>query len=116
MRSRVIVLLAVAACGETTPPNGGPVETREVTIVDNAFEPPDIIVREGDTVTWTWAGFDVHTVVFDDGSILPATARAVGTHQVVFRIAGTYPYFCSVHGRSVMSGTVEVRQLEPEPG
>jgi plastocyanin len=110
------LLTVAAACGETTPPNGGPVETREVSIVDTpAFEPPDIIVAEGDTVTWTWNGFQQHQVVFDAPGFPPSPAQSLGMHQVVFGMAGTYTYFCSVHGRAAMSGSVTVTAQAPEP-
>ena len=111
----MIALLAAAACGEATPPGGGPVETREVSVVDNAFQPPDIIVPAGETVTWTWTGFEQHRVVFDDTSIPPSSVQAGGTYEAVFDLVGTYSYFCDLHGRSVMSGSVEVRALDPEP-
>jgi plastocyanin len=79
-----------------------------VTVGNNFFSPANLSVATGATVTWTWAmGATEHTVTFNDQA--PGSARqSSGTFQRTFGTAGTYSYFCSVHGASVMSGTVTV--------
>src|SRR5262245_21989555 len=42
--------------------------TQSVSIKDNLFDPKTITVNVGDTVTWTIAGKNEHTVTADDGS------------------------------------------------
>jgi plastocyanin len=105
---RLILLLALVACGDDSSGPTGPVDTRDVLVLDNAFEPPAIRIAQGDTVTWTWAGIEPHTVTFDDPDLLGSAILTGGTHQVGFDSPGTFTYFCSVHGREVMSGSVEV--------
>jgi plastocyanin len=104
----LVVSLALAACGEDPTGPTGPVETRDVLVLDNAFEPPAIRIAEADTVTWTWAGIEPHTVTFDDPGLLGSPVLSGGTHRVQFESPGTFTYFCSVHGREVMAGSVEV--------
>lgn len=115
MRSH-LCLLALVACGTDAGPTG-PVETLEVTIVDSAFEPASIIVRETDTVTWTWTGLQQHTVTFDDLSLPSSQLQTLGQHQVTFGVTGTFTYYCVAHGRSQMAGSVEVvvTGQDPEP-
>jgi plastocyanin len=115
MMRRIVLLLALAACGDETGP-AGRVDTREVLVVDYAFEPADIRIAEADTVTWTWAGIEPHTVTFDDPTFQGSAILTAGTHQIRFDSPGTFTYFCSIHGREVMSGSVEVMQGQvPQP-
>jgi plastocyanin len=89
----------------TGPTVGG---ANSVTVGNNFYSPATLSVAPGATVTWTWAQGDVeHTVTFDDNA--PGSPRqSSGTFQRTFSTAGTYTYFCSVHGRAVMSGAVTV--------
>ena len=59
------------------------------------------------TVTWTWTGRNPHSVTFDAGGPNSVIQRS-GTFSRTFGSAGAFTYFCSVHGRVVMSGTVNV--------
>jgi plastocyanin len=105
---RSILLLALAACGSDPSGPAGPVETREVTVIDNDFVPRDIRIAEADTVTWTWTGTEPHTVTFDDPDLLGSAVLTSGIHRVRFEFPGTFTYYCAVHGREVMAGSVEV--------
>ena len=108
---RALAIATLAGCGgggsdtPTGPTNGG---TGAVTVGNNFFSPANLSVATGATVTWTWAMGDVeHTVTFDDNA--PGSNRqSSGTFQRTFATAGTYTYFCSVHGKAVMSGSVTV--------
>jgi plastocyanin len=103
----------------TPPPDPGvAVGTRQVLVVDDAFEPPHNLVSEGDTVTWTWAGTSLHNVTFEDAQFSDSPTQRVGTHMVAFPVPGAFDYYCSVHGRNAMSGrvTVERGTQRPDPG
>ena len=91
------------------------------------FSPQSVNINPGDTVNWVWDG-GPHTVTSGapgnaDGNFcsLPAgqtpsasacnsTSYAQGTgasYSHTFPSAGTFPYFCTVHG-AMMTGTVVV--------
>lgn len=113
--SVLLSVVVLAGCGdEATNPGGnnpppGPVQTTSVDVIDNAFDPDDIQVAAGATVTWTWTGSNPHTVTFDDASIGNSATKTDGSFQKGFDSAGTFTYFCQVHGRAVMSGEVVVQ-------
>jgi plastocyanin len=79
------------------------------------FEPADLQVAVGTTVTWVWGtGAAGHNVVPDDGST-PASsgalASAPNTYSFTFNDVGTFHYHCQAHGNVGgvgMSGTVTV--------
>jgi plastocyanin len=73
------------------------------------YDPNPATVSVGTTVTWMNADPIAHTAtsttgVFDSGSI-PQN----GTYSFTFNTAGSYPYFCTIHGAASMSGTVIVQ-------
>ena len=123
----VFVALAIAACGggdsptddddddcpgaPGCPDNGGdPVVTTQVAVRDNnSFNPPDIRVSPGATVTWTWEGTtdEDHNITFSDSRITDGPNQRTGTHQAVFAQAGTYSYTCTNH--TGMEGSVLVQ-------
>ena len=125
----VVAVLAVAACGSgsVTPTQtfsaSGPVVTPAPTpaptptaaapsevaakIIDNAFDPKEITVPVGTTITWTNTGSRPHTVTADDGSFKPTGLMTPGsTFSHTFDAAGTFTFKCIVH--PVMHGTVIV--------
>lgn len=94
-----------------------------VSIEDKQFTPAEIVVAQGDTVTWTVAKAigEPHTVTSgnsadaDKGSVfdsqkgdadLAKLKEVGGTFSFTFDKAGTYAYFCAVH--SSMTGKVVV--------
>lgn len=71
-------------------------------------------VAVGGTVTWTWGAGAVNHNVTSTGSpgfTSSATQSAPASHQFIFSTAGTYSYYCTVHGNpaSGMRGRVVVR-------
>ncbi len=67
-------------------------------------------VAVGGTVTWTWSGFNPHTVesLGPPSFTSSGTKTGSGTHAISFGVAGTYTYDCAIHG-GAMSGTIIVR-------
>jgi len=88
-----------------------------VTIVDNAFQPGQVTINKGDSLTWSDAGRNPHTVTADDGSFdsangTSATLSSGQTFAHVFATPGRFPYHCRIHGGAGgvgMSGVVVVR-------
>ncbi len=83
-----------------------PTPTTQVSLIDNSFNPANIMVSAGATVTWTWMGGNQHNVTFDDASIGNSGTMTAGTFNATFPNAGTFTYLCTIHGRGVMSGSV----------
>jgi plastocyanin len=110
---RVLALASLAACGggggsdtPTGPATGG--SSNAVTVGNNFFSPANLSVAPGATVTWNWdMGDTLHQIAFTDNA--PGSAKqSSGTFQRTFSTAGTYSYFCTVHGAQLMSGTITV--------
>jgi plastocyanin len=89
--------------------SAGALDTASVIIFDNGYSPAAVSVAPGGTVTWVWTGNNAHGVTFDDGTITPSTIQSVGSYTVRFPRAGIFSFFCTVHGRTVESGTVTVQ-------
>src|SRR5437870_5006237 len=83
-------------------PNGG-----------NTFSPKDLSIQVGDTVEWTWQSDDHSvtsgTVGNPDGLFDSGIQNTGFTFSFTFNDAGTFPYFCMVHGACCgMVGSVTV--------
>ena len=103
---------AMACSGDDSPssPTDGGDGTSTVTVGTPAgglvFNPTSINVPLNGTVTWNWnSGGVVHDVTFQDSE---SDAMSSGTFQKTFPTAGSFSYFCSIHGPLVMSGSVVV--------
>jgi len=85
-----------------------------------AFDPPDIEVDAGTTVSWIWDDTETHTVTSDTG-VWPSSGGLSGPgprfdHR--FDAPGRFPYFCGFHGApgAGMHGSVTVvTPLPPAP-
>lgn len=129
-----IAIVIAAACGgggstdtTTTPPNNNPGNGNNnnnpntVTLVDSSFNPANITIKAGQTVTWQWTACTdttggyyggyacvTHQIAFDDGSGVTSPKQDQGTFNRTFSGAGTFKYHCLIHG-SYMSGQVVVQ-------
>jgi plastocyanin len=67
-----------------------------------------LMVVMGTTVTWTNNDTLPHTVTADDNSFDSGTIQPGQSYSHTFGTAGSYTYFCSIHGKASMSGAVQV--------
>ena len=87
----------------------------------NKWDPANVTIRPGGTVTFRITGGLTHPVVSGDGSDLEGDdrfddskcgleqmAKVGDSCQVKFPKAGTYPFFCQVHLQQGMTGVVQV--------
>jgi plastocyanin len=98
--------------------------TATVNMTDSlTFDPADVTISKGGTVTWKNTGATVHTA--DDprkasspaDASLPSGAKAWnsgdvqpgGSWSYTFDTAGTYKYFCTPHESAGMVGTITVK-------
>jgi plastocyanin len=114
--------------------NGSRGGMREATTVEmtasHTFNPREITIRSGETVTWKNTSKDVHTVTADparaakkDNISLPQGAKPFHsgeiqpgkTWRMTFTVPGTYKYVCSHHEDHGMMGTVTVKPAATEP-
>jgi plastocyanin len=87
-------------------------QDQEVTVrmEDNFFDPANITVEPGTTVTWVQSGSNPHTTtsydgLWDSGMIGGGSG---GTFSFTFDEPGTYEYFCIPHEALGMVGSVTV--------
>lgn len=77
-----------------------------VTIVNFAFDAPELTVPAGTTVTWTNADGFAHSVVSRDESFKSDPLPTGESFTHTFDAAGTFAYICGIHPS--MAGTVVV--------
>lgn len=103
-------LLSVALLGLLLVPTAAPAAIKKIGVRDKAFSPDALRVAVGDTVNWVNPGSQAGHNVRENGRIFysgdPVTAM---NYSVIFS-AGTYHYFCELHGtkRRGMDGVVRV--------
>ncbi len=89
----------------------GVAKTSAVSIHNFAFNPADVTISVGTTVTWTNNDSMAHTVTslsgapvaFDSGTVNPG-----GKFSFTFTAIGTYPYYCKIHPFMLGNVTVTV--------
>jgi plastocyanin len=93
--------------------DAGPAEAAvTVSMKGIAFDPPEVTVKKGGTVTWTNDESVGHDVTKEDGpgpkfsSGQPGAMGEGDTFEQTFDTAGEIAYVCTVH--SNMTGTVTV--------
>ncbi len=108
-----LTALLVIRCGTENPfqPTRG---DNEVWIQSSGYDPSELTVTVGTTVTWTNKDATGHTVtsgapgnVSTDFTSSPLTLNQGETHAAAFSKRGRFPYFCTQH-RSKL-GTIVVQ-------
>jgi len=93
-----------AASPQASPIANAPGAT--VTMIDIAFDPPQLEIPAGTTVTWTNAEAIPHTATAVDGLFDSGVLEEGATFQHTFATAGAFDYVCVIHPD--MRGTVTV--------
>ena len=89
-------------------------DSRDLQIVDFAFDPAELTVFTGEPVTWTNASTRGHTVTSDDGAELDGNPIGAGeSYGHVFEAPGIYAYHCEIHPR--MTGVITVKAAPATP-
>ena len=101
-----LALLALAAEGTAA-------TDTNVSIVFRAYQPSQLTVLSGQTVSWRNSGLGPHTVTADAGQFDSGTLQGGATFSYTFSTPGTYLYSCTIH--PTMHGRVVVLAALP-PG
>jgi plastocyanin len=86
-------------------------ETKNVSAQDFKFEPKEITINVGDTITWKNDGAAPHTAEADNDGFDSGDLAVGATFSQTFDTAGTFAYFCKYHGAAGgtgMAGTITV--------
>jgi plastocyanin len=100
---RKLVVLALVAAVLALLATQAFAASRSVKVGDNYFVRasgvPTVTVKKGTTVTWRFAGNNLHTVVVRSGPTkFRSSAKSSGTYKKKLTRKGTYRIFCSIHG------------------
>jgi len=102
---------AAATATSTPTSTASPAPTTAVTLIemgDNFFDPAQLTVKVGTTVTWKVVGQSTHDLAARDGSFIDRTMSFGQTFSFTFTKAGTYAYVCMQHEGDGMTGAVTV--------
>lgn len=105
-----LALLSLVASLVFAPAAWAQGEEVTVSMGDNFFEPAEVTVEPGTTVTWVQEGENPHTStsydgLWDSGMIAGSSGESF---SFTFEEPGTYEYFCAPHEQLGMVGTVTV--------
>ncbi len=87
--------------------------TKNVSTAGGMFDPGELAISIGDTVTWTQEDVTEHTVNSDDELFHSDTLYPADTFSYTFNEAGSFRYYCIFHGGpngAGMSGIVVVSE------
>ncbi|MBE0430993.1 MAG: cupredoxin family copper-binding protein [Dehalococcoidia bacterium] len=78
----------------------------DIAIEGFAYEPAEITISVGATLTWLNRDLDVHTVTAQDGTFDSGNLARGDTFSYTFEEPGTFEYYCIPH--PYMTGRVIV--------
>jgi plastocyanin len=109
----VVLGLTVAGVGGEEKKEEKKGKDHKVQMLDNKFDPKELTIEVGDTVTWVNKGEKVHTATadekvkdnpFDTKNVKPGES----SKPVEFKKAGRVPYACDHHDE--MKGLIIVKE------
>jgi len=104
--SAALAFAGVAGCGDDGSTGAEAASGDAVEIVEFAYEPEEITVPAGSTVTFTNQDKAPHTATADDSSFDTEELGKGDSAEETFDEPGTYTYYCRFH--AFMKGSVVV--------
>ena len=91
----VILVFGFSGCSKTSSEEPAQTDENTVLIQDFKFQPAEITIKSGETITWINKDSVKHTATGDsfDSGLLAKDA----SFQQTFDTAGTYDYICTPH-------------------
>ena len=108
MRKLLILLTALGALAVASP---AAAETVTIVIRDNGFQPANVTVDFGDTVTWINEGRENHQVEATDGAFASPILRYKSEYSTRMVRPGTHNYFDPL--KPSLRGSITVREPGP---
>lgn len=102
---KIALILALAALVLAVAYEAHAQSSAMVTIQGYAFQPKDVTIDKGGTVTWTNQDSVVHDVKFSDSE--SPDLKSGKLYSKTFDKAGTFDYICTIH--PTMKGRVIVK-------
>ncbi len=110
----LLIALVVTACGVggDTTTSAGPTETivstsstatpgrsegTQVTISEYAYEPAEVTIKAGESVTWTNEDSVKHNAASDESAFEGPLLSEGESYTFTFEVPGRYPYHCTPH-------------------
>lgn len=109
----LLAALVAAGCGGGSDSGGGGTDdgggatSDSLTMVDNEFQPSDLTVASGSTLTVSNDGQAPHTFTTEDGSIDQQVDAGTEASVDISLDAGDYEFHCNFHPE--MTGTLTVQ-------
>jgi plastocyanin len=115
MRKALLLLVGVLViAGATAPAGAERSATVFVSIASTGFNPEDVTVKPGDTVTWRNNDTDEHQVVADRGEFKSPVLKPGETYSFRVQTEGSFSYHDGMKPSNV--GTVNSVALHPTAG
>ena len=114
LKLALVIAGLLLSCGDDDNPTMDPSPNNMVVAVrDDFFDPATLTVPAGTTVDWRSQANNPHTVTSGSANAITGMFDSPQLNngqsfQFTFPQAGTFPYFCRVHGQ-MMSGTIVVQ-------
>jgi plastocyanin len=105
------MLMLVGAALVLALPASSSAATVSVKIVAGAFDPANVTVASGDTVTWTNTTSGNHQIVSDNGTFASGTLTPGQSYSFTFKAADKYGYHDGLH--PLIKGAVTVTGPPP---
>lgn len=80
----------------------------EIFMINTTFDPPNLTISQGTTITWINQDNIAHTTTSNDGLWDSGTMNNGDTFSYTFDNTGTFDYRCAIHP-NVMTGQIVVQ-------
>jgi plastocyanin len=102
----VVSLTLAGTAASTVQPKTAP-KTYIISMQIVGFDPPELIVKPGDRVTWVNKDLFPHTATADDKAFNSGSVAPADKWTFVAGKPGTHTYICTFH--PTMKGTIKVQ-------
>ena len=107
MSAAAVVSLTLAGTAASTDQAKTAPRTYVINMQITGFDPPELIVKTGDRVTWVNNDLFPHTATADDKAFDSKSVVPSGKWTFVAGKPGTHTYICTFH--PTMKGTIKVQ-------
>lgn len=101
------LMLAIGVGSARLPAGAAAAPAPPIQIENFRFDPPELVVAVGSTVTWVNRDEELHAIVSEQGAFSSPGLDTDGSFAHEFDAPGRYEYQCALHPQ--MKGTIVVR-------